>query len=197
MGMRCGPCSRLRSSCASTTGSWGPGLIWRCVCQGGMLKFRRELGRGRCVAGVSGGRDVGLGDGVASLNSGFWLPPGPVSAAGGALGLGTSVALGGAAHSPIARAGRCVGPASRPPEPSAAVCVVQPCRLGCGRDGPEEARQLSRDRDDRDVVMLPAGSHRGVEVMQSLLRTIADLQDVVGLAVLAVLEVTPMRGSRA
>ena len=33
---------------------------------------------------------------------------------------------GGVAHSVIARAGRCVGPASRPPEPGgAAVCVVK------------------------------------------------------------------------
>ena len=32
---------------------------------------------------------------------------------------------GGVAHSVIARAGRCVGPASRPPEPGAAVSVVK------------------------------------------------------------------------
>jgi hypothetical protein len=36
--------------------------------------------------GVSGGRDVGLGDGVASLIcGGSFIPHGPVAAAGGAL----------------------------------------------------------------------------------------------------------------
>lgn len=70
-----------------------------------------------------------------------------------------------AAHSLIARAGRCVGPASRPPEPGC--CCLW--GLGCGRGGPEEAGQLARDRDDRDVVMLAARLHRGVGVVQALL----------------------------
>jgi hypothetical protein len=42
-------------------------LIWRMVCQGGAWKFRRERVADGGTAGVSGGRDVGLGDGVASL----------------------------------------------------------------------------------------------------------------------------------
>jgi hypothetical protein len=64
----------------------GPSLIWRRVCQGGTSKFRRELGRGRGWRVVSGGRDVGLGDGVASLKCGdLVIPHGPVAAAGGAL----------------------------------------------------------------------------------------------------------------
>jgi hypothetical protein len=93
----------------------------------------------------------------------------------------------GVAHSVIARADRCVAPASRPPEPGVLLCgVVKLGWLGCGRGGPQEARQLAGDRDDRDVVRLSACPHRGVEVMQPLPRTVTDLQDVVGLAFLAV-----------
>ena len=58
--------------------------------------------------------------------------------------------------------------------------------LGCGRGGPEEAGQLARDRDNRDVVVLAARFHRRVGVVQALLGTVGDLQDVIGLPFLAV-----------
>jgi hypothetical protein len=44
--------------------------------------------------------------------------------------------------------------------------------LGCGRGGPEEARQFACDCDDRDVVRLTAGAHGCVEVVQALLATV-------------------------
>jgi hypothetical protein len=91
-----------------------------------------------------------------------------------------------AAHSLIARAGRCVGPASRPPEPGCCCLVLKPEWLGRSRGGPEEARQFTGDRAGRDVVLLPARFHRGVRVMQALLGTVGDLQDVIGQPFLAV-----------
>ena len=68
-------------------------LIWRRVCQGGRLKFRREaVSRTGELRGVSGGRDVGLGDGVASLKCGDSLTPWPCFCCRWCTGLGTSVA---------------------------------------------------------------------------------------------------------
>ena len=78
---------------------------------------------------------------------------------------------GGVADSRIARAGRCVGPASRPPEPG--VLRFGEETLSSGGGGcPEEAGQLTRDRDDGHVVRFAAGAHAGVEVVQSLLGTV-------------------------
>jgi len=51
---------------------------------------------------------------------------------------------------------------------------------------PREAGQLARDRDDSDVVRLAARLHRRVGVMQALLGTVGDRQDVIGLPLLAV-----------
>jgi len=92
----------------------------------------------------------------------------------------------GVAHSVIARAGRGVGPASRPPEPGCCCLCGEAAGSGCGRGGPEEARQLPGDGDSRDVVVLAARLHRRVEVVQALLAAVGDLQDVVGLSFLAV-----------
>jgi hypothetical protein len=69
--------------------------------------------------------------------------------------------------------------------------------LGGGRGGPEEARQFAGARDDGDVVWLSAGFHLSVDAMDSLLGSVGDLQDVLGLPVLAVSSVAPIRGSRA
>ena len=53
---------------------------------------------------------------------------------------------------------------------------------------PEEARQLACAGDDGHVVRLAAGAHAVIDAVQPLLCSVGDLQDVVGLALLAVLE---------
>src|ERR1039457_7283121 len=73
----------------------------------------------------------------------------------------TEVSLIALSRVPAAVSARRPGLLSR----GAAVCVVKPRWLGCGRGGPEEAGQLACDRDGRDVVVLAARAHAGVEVM--------------------------------
>ena len=62
---------RRCSSARAEATRWSRGCRrTRRSTQGGRLKFRRERVAGEGMAGVSGGRDVGLGDGVASLKCG-------------------------------------------------------------------------------------------------------------------------------
>ena len=72
----------------------------------------------------------------------------------------------------------------------------QPALVG-GCCCPEEAGKLAGARDDDHVVRLAAGAHAVVDAMQALLGAISDLQDMVGLTLLAVAEVHPdPRGTR-
>ncbi len=125
-----------------------PGLIWRCACQGGRSKVRRErLSRAKRRV-VSGGRDVGLGDGVAALICGdFGYPMAPLLLPPVHCSRNERGPLG-AAHRPIARAGRCVGRASRPPEPGAAAWREE------ARQGAVAAAHRQQDSSRATVMMV-------------------------------------------
>lgn len=51
--------------------------------------------------------------------------------------------------------------------------------VGCGCC-PEEARQLACARDDGHVVRLPAAAHPVIDTVQPVLRTVSDLQNMLG-----------------
>ena len=60
--------------------------------------------------------------------------------------------------------------------------------LGRGGRRPEEAREFTRYRDDGYVMRLSAGAHVHVNVVQAMLGTVGDRQDMLGLTVLTALE---------
>ena len=55
-----------------------------------------------------------------------------------------------------------------------------------GSGGPEEAGQLTRARDDGEIVWLASRTHRAVHAIEALLSTVCDSEDVVGLSDLTV-----------